>query len=84
MKTAYCRSCGAQIYFIRTPAGKLTPVDAEQRLYRRNISGRDRVITWEGDVISCDLDVEPADADGIGYISHFATCPAAAAYRRRG
>ena len=34
--------------------------------------------------MSCDLDVEPDEATGIGYISHFVTCPQAGQFRKKG
>lgn len=83
-KLTYCKACGDPIYFVRSYGGNYMPVDAEIRLYRKNAFGADQIITREGDVIRCDLDVLPAEADGAGYISHFATCPAAAKMRRRG
>ena len=36
-----------------------------------------------GEVLSCDLDVEPDEATGIGYISHFVTCPQAERFRKK-
>lgn len=39
-----------------------------------------QIVTEDGDVIRGRINREGAD---IGYISHFATCPNAAAHRRR-
>lgn len=82
-RATFCKACGATIFFIRTAGGKYTPVDAESRLYKRDPLGPDRIVTHEGDVIACQIDVAPEEADGIGFMSHFATCPAAASFRRR-
>lgn len=76
-----CRSCGARILWIRTKAGKNMPVDPIFVNYTHG--GKERIVTPEGDVVAgeiCGLGVKP---DGHGYISHFATCPAAGKYRRK-
>lgn len=82
-KLTFCKSCGEPIYFIRSVGGKYIPVDAETRLFKRSLDGPDQIVTREGDVLRCVLDVAPEEAEGVGYLSHFATCPAAAAWRRR-
>lgn len=35
---------------------------------------KDRIVLTSGEVIDCDANVEVKEADGYGYISHFATC----------
>lgn len=47
-----CRSCGADVIWVKTPAGKWMPVD-------------------------------PAE-EGDEFVSHFATCPDAAGWRKKG
>ena len=42
-----------------------------------------KIVTPNGMVLSCDLDVEPETATGIGYISHWSTCPQAGRFRKR-
>jgi len=65
---ANCRSCNAPILWIRTPGGKLTPLDAKpEKRYVLNL-------THGGDVPGASL--EPT------YVSHFATCPNAAKHRK--
>lgn len=72
-----CRNCGARIMWVRTKAGKNMPVDPTLISYRRPEAGqkaKERIVTPEGEVVSADK--VPGDrAEGIGYISHFATCP---------
>lgn len=47
-----CRSCGVDVIWVKTPAGKWMPVD-------------------------------PAE-EGDEFVSHFATCPDAAGWRKKG
>jgi hypothetical protein len=61
-----CKSCGAEILWARTSAGKRVPLDAKpQRLFVRGVG-----LEGGGVVLrSC-------------FTSHFATCPDAAQHRR--
>jgi len=71
-----CRNCGKQIMWIRTKAGKNMPVDPIMISYRRPDAGKkatERVVTFAGDVLAADR-VDSSQAEGTGYISHFATC----------
>lgn len=67
-----CRSCGAEIRWERTHAGKPIPLDPEPRA-DGNLSIRDdgRVVSSSG---------FPAEAPR--YVTHFATCPHANQHRR--
>jgi len=69
-----CRNCGKQILWIKTKAGKNMPVDHTFVNYRKNPGGKDRIVLPSGDVIACDANVSVEEADGYGYVSHFATC----------
>ena len=63
-----CRSCGAEIVWAITEAGKRIPLDAEPE--RRF-------------VLTTDLATNDQTARSTAtYISHFATCPNAAEHRR--
>ena len=53
-----CKNCGKQIMWIRTKAGK----KAEEKL-----------VTPQGEIVAADR-TDGRDAEGFGYISHFATC----------
>lgn len=71
-----CRNCGCQIMWIRTKAGKNMPVDPTIISYRRpkdGVKGKEKIITPEGETICADQ-VSSENAEGFGYISHFATC----------
>lgn len=80
---AECRSCGAPIKWIKTTAGRSMPCDAEGRTYKENPNGAAVIITESGNVVRADIDVDSKQASGVGYISHFATCPNANRHRRR-
>lgn len=79
-----CRSCGRQIIWIRTKAGKNMPCDTTLINYKLDGNATDNIVTENGNVIRCNArDISPEEADGTGYISHFATCPNAARHRKR-
>lgn len=66
-KIVTCRGCGANIFFIRTPAGKNHPVDAKPvRIWVEGVSDDGCQTAWK--------QVE-------GHTSHFATCPDAERFR---
>lgn len=77
-----CKACGAPIRWIKMKSGKAMPVDAQPIPYRLEPpSYKDALtlVTPEGKV--CKGTYDPG-ADTVGYISHFATCPAAKEMRR--
>ena len=69
-----CRICGQRILFIRMKSGKIMPVNDVFINYTLSGNKKERVVTIEGDVVACDGPVPADEADGFGYISHFATC----------
>lgn len=63
--------------WIRTKAGKNMPVNPEMISYRRPKEGgraMEKIVTQIGEVVCADR-VNSSQAEGVGYISHFATCP---------
>lgn len=71
-----CRNCGKQIMWIRTKAGKNMPVDPTMISYRRPEAEKkatERFVTYAGEVVEADR-VDSSQAEGTGYIPHFATC----------
>ena len=78
-----CRGCGQHIYWIKTPAGKSMPCDPEQVIYWQKPGGSHKIVTPNGEVLSAELEGPHEKATGIGYISHFATCPKAGQFRRK-
>ena len=82
MKTYRCKACDAQILFIKTVKGKTMPVDAESRYFVPDTNGKALYVLADGSVMR---GAEPREEDKdkhIGFISHFATCPAADQFRR--
>ena len=82
-KFGKCRSCGQQVIWIKTVAGKNMPCNPQLVTYRQG-NGREKIVTPNGEVHSAEI-VESGtpNATGIGYISHFATCPNAARQRKK-
>lgn len=68
-----CKKCGNRILWVKTKAGKNMPVNPELINYKQVQGGKERIVTPEGDVIAGEK-VSTEEADGCGYISHFATC----------
>lgn len=51
--------------------------------YRQG-NGKEKIVTPNGEVLSGELvGAGTQDATGVGYISHFATCPNAASHRKK-
>lgn len=71
-----CAYCGKRIMWVRTKAGKNMPVDPTLISFRRPKAGekdKERIVTQTGEVVAAEK-ADNAVAEGIGYISHFATC----------
>jgi hypothetical protein len=77
---AICRKCGKEIRFIKLKSGKYNPVDPQKRTIIQS-SGPETLITDAGDIIRGTFCSIEGGANGCGYISHFATCPAAEEFR---
>ena len=73
-----CRSCGAEIKWIKMRSGKSMPVDPELYTFAKFSETPDTFITSSGETVK-----------GIpaiimkGYIPHWATCPKADEFRRK-
>ena len=83
LQIGICKGCGAQIIWIKTRAGKSMPCNSLIRSYKIVPGGTEKIVTPEGDVVSGITGIEAKDSDGMGYISHFATCSKARNFRRR-
>lgn len=71
-----CKNCGKQIMWIKTKAGKNMPVNPQMINYRRPEAGKkaeEKLVTPQGEIVAVDR-TDGRDAEGFGYISHFATC----------
>ena len=76
MKTANCRTCGAEIVWARMPSGKLSPFDAEP-----SSAGGWALGEAGGEVRAQRLE-RAAGRGEPGHVSHFATCPQRDDHRR--
>jgi len=83
-----CRSCKANIGWIKTKAGKNMPVDPTLIRVLPRPGGEVTIVTEKGEVVKgyrVATD-EPFALEELlyeGYISHFATCKYASQHRRR-
>ena len=69
-----CAYCGDPVLWITTAKGKKMPVNPGLIQYWERKGGKNKVVTTGGDVLSADL-MGDRPADGLGYTSHFASCP---------
>ena len=74
-----CKSCGAEIRWVRTPAGKMMPLDAKP-----TPEGNVVVVRGIGYAGTSKYTGDPNLLPGeeFRYTSHFATCPQAGQHRR--
>lgn len=77
-----CRSCGAEIIWIKTFSGKRMPVDAEKIPFYAG-EGEELFVTAGGAVVHGTRAGAEDEHTYTGYISHFATCPDAERFRKR-
>jgi len=75
-----CRSCGAEIVWVRTAAGKAMPCDAALKPYIRSTMGGDRIVLKSGEVLE-GMWAYAVEPDGYGYAPHWASCPGADGHR---
>lgn len=63
-------------------AGKNMPCDPTLHNYKIDPTGKEKIVTQTGKVVTGVTGVDAQAADGFGYISHFATCKSANNFRR--
>ncbi|MCF8017819.1 MAG: hypothetical protein K9L62_00340 [Vallitaleaceae bacterium] len=83
MKRGKCRGCGAEIVWIQTNAGKSMPCDPCPVPYWEKSKAQGKVVTPNGETLSCEFNGDIKNATGYGYISHFSTCPQAARFKKK-
>ncbi len=77
-----CRSCGANIKWVKTQRGKNMPIDVES-IDPAAASDGDFIVSQDGQVIKVGSERAPEiDTNKTWHISHFATCPNADAHRK--
>ena len=82
MKTSICKGCKAKIIWIKTVAGKSIPCDPDEVVYWEYPGAKGKIVTPNGEVISCIFTGDPDTASGIGYVPHWATCREAGRFRK--
>lgn len=78
-----CRSCGAEIIWVKMQSGKKMPCDPPLLPFWWSPKGEHTLITQDGETVTGDLDGEPDEVTDVGRISHWATCPHADNHRRK-
>lgn len=68
-----CRQCGRRILWVRMKSGKNMPVDMALHNYKKDSTGKEKIVTPDGEVVAGRILVGER-GDGAGYISHFASC----------
>lgn len=79
---AKCKGCNRNIIWIKTDTGKSMPCDPDEVLYWEKAKAKGKVVTPNGEIISCEFEGDPAKPTGIGYVPHWATCPAAGDFKK--
>ena len=69
--------------WIKTKAGKNMPCNPSFVYYKEQKGGKDRIVLANGEVTSGTIVTDPGEAQGFGYVSHFATCEYAQTFRRK-
>jgi len=77
-----CKSCGAPLVWIETPAGKWIPCDEGLVRYKQDDAGRKAVVTQDGEIVKCEMEFEGLPT-GMARLPHWATCPEADRFRRK-
>ena len=62
-----CNRCGARIMWVKTKAGKNTPVDPQFVDFKKIKGGRERLVLPNGEVVAGER-CKASEADGYGYI----------------
>ena len=78
-----CHGCGAEIIWIKTESGKSMLCNVEPVTYWARSGAAGKVVTPNGEIISCDFEGDINKATGLGYVSHFSTCPQSESFRRK-
>ena len=79
---AKCKSCGEEIRWIKTTAGKNMPCNPLGVRYWAQPKAKGKVITPYGEVVSCVFEGE-GPLTGVGYVPHFSTCQSVNQHRKK-
>lgn len=78
-----CKGCGAEIRWLKLPSGKSMPVDPDPIPYWEDRHGSHKILTPNGEVITCTRTGEAGKETGVGYVPHWATCPEEKQFRKK-
>lgn len=84
MNHGICKGCGKPIVWIRTSSGKSMPCDAQEVAYKAVKGAKGKVVTPNGEVVSCVFNGDPEKMTGIGYVPHWSTCQQAGRFKKGG
>lgn len=62
-----CRQCGRRILWVRMKSGKNMPVDMALHNYKKDSTGKEKIVTPDGEVVTGRILVGER-GDGAGYI----------------
>ena len=79
-----CKGCDREIIWIMTRSGKAMPCDPELVPYWEAPKAKQKIVTRQGDLVSCETEPRSEKETGTGYIPHWSTCPVAGQFKRRG
>lgn len=80
---AVCKGCGRPIIWVKTPGGKSMPCDPDLLAYWEKLGATEKIVTTNGEVVSCEFEGDPQAATGYGRIPHWATCPVKDQFKRK-
>lgn len=75
MRRSTCKGCGKPIIWVPTPGGKAMPCDPEPLTYWERPKAPGKIVTPNGETLSCIFEGDLQNATGIGYRPHWASCP---------
>lgn len=78
-----CKGCGREIIWIMTRSGKAMPCDPELVPYWESPKAKQKIVTRQGDLVSCETEPRSEKETGTGYIPHWSTCPVAVQFKRK-
>ena len=80
---AKCRSCGAEIVWMQMRSGASMPCDPALVPFWAKLKGKGKIVTQDGDLVSCEFEGPMDDMTNVGRIPHWATCPFSLAHKRK-
>ena len=79
---SWCKSCGAEIKFVKTPEKKFIQCDIPGVRYTPDFTSKTKVVTADGVVIRANI-LPDVSAAPYGYIPHWGTCPNAERHKKK-